>query len=231
MTIVGVAFTGADALRDYEQLRPDVTFLDFDLGSESGIAVAELLHRTSTAPRPPVILISIHDERELAAVPRRRHGLSAACRRMGRPDHGAGPAGERPPESIAGRWATAAGVRVTRTRRPEATAPGQQMKELGRGAARNVALTLLLSCLSAPNSLCCTGLTHSMDTPRASRDGSDESKSCCPPVSFHRVSWILVIIHEKILHVLYCIVLQLIWMLSGPPLQLSLLNDSVIGSL
>ena len=73
MTIVGVAFTGADALRDYEQLRPDVTFLDVDLGSESGIAVAELLHRTSTAPRPPVILISIHDERELAAVPRRRH--------------------------------------------------------------------------------------------------------------------------------------------------------------
>ena len=159
MTIVGVAFTGADALRDYEQLRPDDTFLDVDLGSESGIAVAELLHRTSTAPRPPVILISIHDERELAAVPRRRHVLSAACRRMGRPDHGAGPAGQRPPESIAGRWATAAGVRVTRTRRPEATAPGQQMKELGRGAARNVALTLLLSCLSAPNPLCCTSIS------------------------------------------------------------------------
>ena len=38
MTIVGVAFTGADALRGYEQLRPDVTFLDVDLGSEAGFA-------------------------------------------------------------------------------------------------------------------------------------------------------------------------------------------------
>ena len=53
-------------LRDYEQLRPDVTLLDVDLGSESGFAVAELLHRTSTAPRLPVILMSIHDEQELA---------------------------------------------------------------------------------------------------------------------------------------------------------------------
>jgi DNA-binding NarL/FixJ family response regulator len=66
MTIVGVASTGAEALLDYEELRPDVTLVDVDLGAESGFSVAEELHRASTAPRPPIILISVHDERELA---------------------------------------------------------------------------------------------------------------------------------------------------------------------
>jgi DNA-binding NarL/FixJ family response regulator len=43
MTVVGVASTGADALRRYEELRPEVTLIDVDLGRESGFAVAEQL--------------------------------------------------------------------------------------------------------------------------------------------------------------------------------------------
>jgi CheY-like chemotaxis protein len=32
MTVVGVASTSADALRSYEELRPEVTLIDIDLG-------------------------------------------------------------------------------------------------------------------------------------------------------------------------------------------------------
>jgi DNA-binding NarL/FixJ family response regulator len=66
MTIVGVASTGADALRRYEELRPDVTLVDIDLGGESGFEVAEQLHDASSATSTPVILISTHDEQDFA---------------------------------------------------------------------------------------------------------------------------------------------------------------------
>jgi DNA-binding NarL/FixJ family response regulator len=65
MTIVGVATTGAGALRDYQKLRPEVTLVDVDLGQESGFAVAEQLHRACAEPSP-VILISSYDEAEWA---------------------------------------------------------------------------------------------------------------------------------------------------------------------
>ena len=66
MTIVGVASTGADAVRRYQELRPGVTLVDIDLGGESGFAVAEQLHQVASAPSSPVILISTHDEVDFA---------------------------------------------------------------------------------------------------------------------------------------------------------------------
>jgi DNA-binding NarL/FixJ family response regulator len=59
-TVVGVASTGADALRYFDELRPDVTLVDLDLGGESGFEVAEQLHRAASAAPSPVILISTH---------------------------------------------------------------------------------------------------------------------------------------------------------------------------
>ena len=59
-TVVGVASTGAEALRCFDELRPDVTLVDLDLGDESGFDVAEQLHGAASAPPSPVILISTH---------------------------------------------------------------------------------------------------------------------------------------------------------------------------
>jgi DNA-binding NarL/FixJ family response regulator len=64
--VVGVASTGADALRCFEELRPDVTLVDLDLGGESGFDVAEQLHRVASPTRSPVILISTHAANDFA---------------------------------------------------------------------------------------------------------------------------------------------------------------------
>jgi DNA-binding NarL/FixJ family response regulator len=58
ITVVGAAATGAEALRRCEELRPDVTLVDVDLGGESGFDVAEQLHAAGSSA--PVILISTH---------------------------------------------------------------------------------------------------------------------------------------------------------------------------
>ena len=47
-TVVGVASAGAEALRCFEELRPDVTLVDLDLAGESGFDVAEQLHRAAS---------------------------------------------------------------------------------------------------------------------------------------------------------------------------------------
>jgi CheY-like chemotaxis protein len=65
-TVVGVASTGADALRCFEELRPDVTLVDLDLGGESGFDVAEQLHRAGEPTPSPVILISTHAAQDFA---------------------------------------------------------------------------------------------------------------------------------------------------------------------
>lgn len=65
-TVVGVASTGIQALRCFEELRPDVTLLDVDLGNESGFEVAEQLERVGGPKRLPVILISTHDAEDFA---------------------------------------------------------------------------------------------------------------------------------------------------------------------
>jgi DNA-binding NarL/FixJ family response regulator len=66
VAVVGVASTGADALRCFEELRPDVTLVDLDLGGESGFDVAEQLHRSAGPTAPSVILISTHAAQDFA---------------------------------------------------------------------------------------------------------------------------------------------------------------------
>jgi CheY-like chemotaxis protein len=65
VTIVGVATTTAEALRQAEEHNPDVILVDVDLGGESGF---ELTERFAQAPgrRFPVVLISTYPEQDLA---------------------------------------------------------------------------------------------------------------------------------------------------------------------
>jgi DNA-binding NarL/FixJ family response regulator len=66
ITVVGVASTGAEALQRVAELRPDVVLLDINLGRESGLALARLLHRNGETASPPVILVSTHPEEDYA---------------------------------------------------------------------------------------------------------------------------------------------------------------------
>src|SRR5580693_10402482 len=63
--VVGVASTNADALRSVQELRPDVTLVDVNLGEESGFDLAAALHEIESAAAAPVILISTHAEPDL----------------------------------------------------------------------------------------------------------------------------------------------------------------------
>ena len=66
MAVVGVASTGAQALRLAAELQPDVTLVDLDLGGESGLTIARQL---STATTPThVVLISTHSEDDFAGL-------------------------------------------------------------------------------------------------------------------------------------------------------------------
>jgi CheY-like chemotaxis protein len=66
ITVVGVASTGAEALRIVDELRPDVTLVDIDLGAESGFELAERLRWDVRAAPSPVILISTYAEQDIA---------------------------------------------------------------------------------------------------------------------------------------------------------------------
>jgi DNA-binding NarL/FixJ family response regulator len=66
LTIVGVASTGSEALREAEALRPDVVLLDISLGDESGFEVARQLVDDGDAGGATVILISTHSEADFA---------------------------------------------------------------------------------------------------------------------------------------------------------------------
>ena len=66
VSVVGVASTSAEALRYFEELRPDVTLVDINLGGESGFELAEQLSRVG-GPRPStVILTSTHAAEDFA---------------------------------------------------------------------------------------------------------------------------------------------------------------------
>lgn len=64
--MVGEASTGAEALRLVNDLRPDVTLVDINLGGESGFELAEQLHWDPRATLSPVILISTYAEQDIA---------------------------------------------------------------------------------------------------------------------------------------------------------------------
>jgi DNA-binding NarL/FixJ family response regulator len=62
MTVVGVAMSGADALRLARALRPDVVLVDIGLGNENGFDVARLLDEDDEGNHSKVILISARAE-------------------------------------------------------------------------------------------------------------------------------------------------------------------------
>jgi CheY-like chemotaxis protein len=64
--VVDVASTGSQALRCLRELRPDVMLIDIDLGAEDGFELTERLHRSGSPTPPPLILISTHNEEDLA---------------------------------------------------------------------------------------------------------------------------------------------------------------------
>jgi CheY-like chemotaxis protein len=66
LSVAGVAATCADALRLYENLRPDVVLVDIFLGEESGLKLARRLAEDGQGSRTTVILISTHAEADLA---------------------------------------------------------------------------------------------------------------------------------------------------------------------
>jgi CheY-like chemotaxis protein len=66
VSVVGVASTGAEALRRADQLLLDVALVDISLGQESGFAVARGLAERGGGAGPAVILISTHAELDFA---------------------------------------------------------------------------------------------------------------------------------------------------------------------
>ena len=66
ITVVGAASNSAEALRCFEEQRPDVTLVDVNLGSENGFELAEQLHRSGLPTPSPVILISTHAAQDFA---------------------------------------------------------------------------------------------------------------------------------------------------------------------
>jgi DNA-binding NarL/FixJ family response regulator len=65
LSVLGVASTGAEALRLAAELAPDLILLDVDLGEENGFAVARQLTGAGGATTN-VILISTHPEDDFA---------------------------------------------------------------------------------------------------------------------------------------------------------------------
>jgi len=63
ISVVGVASNSAEALQQAEELQPDVTLVDIDLGGESGFELASRLRQAATH-RSPVILISVRSRED-----------------------------------------------------------------------------------------------------------------------------------------------------------------------
>jgi DNA-binding NarL/FixJ family response regulator len=64
LVVVGVASTGAAAVRCAADLRPDVTLLDIDLGADSGFDVARQLVGDARIDPGQLILVSAYAEDE-----------------------------------------------------------------------------------------------------------------------------------------------------------------------
>ena len=62
---MGVASSNAEAVQQVDELRPDFTLCDIDLGRESGFDLARELAR-GPGPTSPVILVSAHAEADFA---------------------------------------------------------------------------------------------------------------------------------------------------------------------
>jgi DNA-binding NarL/FixJ family response regulator len=66
VAVVGVASTGTEAIQRIQELRPDVTLLDIDLGAESGFEVARRISKQVNHATSPVIMISTYAEQDYA---------------------------------------------------------------------------------------------------------------------------------------------------------------------
>jgi DNA-binding NarL/FixJ family response regulator len=66
VSIVGVATTAAEAIRRAEELRPDVTLVDVQLGGESGFELARRLEREVGFATSRMILMSTHAQEDYA---------------------------------------------------------------------------------------------------------------------------------------------------------------------
>jgi CheY-like chemotaxis protein len=66
LVVVGLAASGGEAIRIASDMDADVALVDIDLGEESGFDVARSLSAGVGGSGLPVILISTHDEREVA---------------------------------------------------------------------------------------------------------------------------------------------------------------------
>jgi len=66
ISVVAVATSSVEGLQCVEQLRPDVTLVDIDLGEESGFDLVERLHGNGFGDAVPTILISTHAEEDFA---------------------------------------------------------------------------------------------------------------------------------------------------------------------
>ena len=64
--MVSVASTGTEAIQRIQELRPDVTLVDIDLGGESGFEVTRRIHDQANDATSPVILISTYDAQDYA---------------------------------------------------------------------------------------------------------------------------------------------------------------------
>jgi DNA-binding NarL/FixJ family response regulator len=62
MRVVGVASTAAEALRQADELRPDVVLVDIMLAHESGFELTRRLRAHDPACKTATILISMHTE-------------------------------------------------------------------------------------------------------------------------------------------------------------------------
>lgn len=68
IAVVGVASTSADARALVAELRPEVALVDINLGRESGLALADQLHRESDQSAAAVVLISTRAEQDFGGL-------------------------------------------------------------------------------------------------------------------------------------------------------------------
>jgi CheY-like chemotaxis protein len=66
LSVIGVALTTAEALREAEHLEPDLILVDIMLAEESGFELARDLRERDGGSGPAVILISTHAESDFA---------------------------------------------------------------------------------------------------------------------------------------------------------------------
>jgi CheY-like chemotaxis protein len=65
VTVVALASTSTEALQRADELQPDVTLVDIDLGEESGFDLARQLADRAGGQGSPVVLISTYAEQDL----------------------------------------------------------------------------------------------------------------------------------------------------------------------